>query len=42
VIAAVSVAGPRPAILGARAERTRELLVDTCDRISRALGWNGA
>ena len=38
VVAAISIAGPRPTILDA-AGRTRELLLDTCAGVSRSLGW---
>lgn len=38
VVAAISIAGPRPTILD-DAGRTRELLLDTCAGVSRALGW---
>jgi DNA-binding IclR family transcriptional regulator len=41
VVASVSLAGPRPAILEGNAERTRELLLDACAHVSRALGWAG-
>ena len=41
VAAAISIAGPRPTILDAGG-RTRELLLDTCARVSRSLGWRGA
>lgn len=41
VVAAVSVAGPRPTILEERGEATAALIVETADAISRALGYGG-
>jgi DNA-binding IclR family transcriptional regulator len=38
VVAAISIAGPRPTILDA-AGRTLELLLETCAGVSSSLGW---
>jgi DNA-binding IclR family transcriptional regulator len=40
--AALSMSGPRPTILGERAEGTRELITSGADEISRALGFDAA